>query len=201
VNPWVILIVVGYPVLEWLTASWLASVIGWGAVLLTFAVLVIVGAAVMRRAGFAAARSLRPVSVDGVVVSQAASADRLDQAGREVGDAGTLFVAGFLIAVPGLLTSAAGLLLLVPPVRRAVRGTVSRSVRRRAEAAGLLIDARVASTTTVPGSVVDEPGSTPPGAERPSGEPSPGERTVRGEILSGEVLPRASDGDDAPAAP
>ena len=178
VNPWIILVVVVYPVLEWLTASWLASQIGWGAVLLVVALLVIIGAAVMRRAGAAAARSLRPVRVDGATVMPAASQEQLTATGREVGDAGTVFVAGLLIAIPGLLTSTAGLILLVPPVRRAVRSGIARSVRRRAEAAGVVFDTRV-TTGTVPGSVLRD--DTP-------GQADPTDRPVRGEIISGEIV-------------
>jgi UPF0716 protein FxsA len=185
VNPWVILAVVVYPVLEWLTASWLASLIGWGAVLLVMALLVIAGAAVMRRAGMSAARSLRPMRVEGATVMPGTSQEQLTAAGREVGDAGTIFVAGLLIAIPGLLTSALGLLLLAPPVRRAVRTGVARSVRRRAEAAGVVFDARV-STSTVQGSVLRD--DVPDADDRP----------VRGEIISGEVV-RPDDGPQSPA--
>jgi UPF0716 protein FxsA len=181
VNPWLILVVVIYPVLEWLTASSLASLIGWGAVITVMALLVIAGVAVMRRAGSAAARSLRPVQVDGTTVMPMATQEQLTATGREVGDAGTVFVAGLLIAVPGLITSTLGLLLLVPPVRRRVRAGVSRSVRRRADAAGVVFDSR-ASTSTVQGSVL-----------RDDDVADPADRPIRGEIVTGEVL-RPDDG-------
>ena len=170
-SPLIILGVVAYVVLEWFVASWLASIIGWPGVFLTVAVLVIVGVAVMRRAGFAAARSLRPVTVDGVNVQQAVTQERVGQVGREVGDAGSLFVAGLLIAVPGLVTSVVGLLLLGRPLRRAVARVVSRSLRRRAERSGLIVTT-AATATTVTGAVVREDEVRP----------------VRGEIVSGEVL-------------
>lgn len=188
-SPWVILVVVGYVVAEWFVASWLASLIGWAGVFLTVAVLVIVGAAVMRRAGFAAARSLRPVTIDGVAVQPAVTEERVGQVGREVGDAGSLFVAGLLIAIPGLVTSAVGLLLLITPLRRAVSRTVSRAVRRRAERSGLVV---TTTATTVAGSVVREDvtrSSTPDGTARP----------IRGEIVSGEVL-EGRIVDDGPAS-
>ncbi|MFN8170066.1 MAG: FxsA family protein [Candidatus Nanopelagicales bacterium] len=179
VSPWIILGVVGYVVLEWFTASWLASIIGWPGVFLTVAVLVLVGAAVMRRAGFAAARSLRATTVDGVNVSQSLTQERAGQVTREVGDAGSLFVAGLLIAIPGLVTSAVGLLLLITPLRRAVSGAVTRSLRRRAQASGLIV---TSTTTTVAGTVVrdDEP------------------RPVRGEIVEGTVVER--DDERGPSA-
>jgi UPF0716 protein FxsA len=176
VSAWVLLGIGVYAVLEWFAASWLAGLIGWGGVALVVLVLVLVGAAVMRRAGFAAVRSLRPVSYDGANVIPAPTQESLTQAGRDAADAASLFVAGFLIALPGLVTSAVGLVLLVPPVRRVVRTRVSRSVRRRAEAAGLVHDARVTSVTTVQGDVVRED-----------------DRPVRGEIIPGEIARETPD--------
>jgi UPF0716 protein FxsA len=92
-----------------------------------------------------------------------------EQVGREVGDASLLFIAGAMIAIPGIITSTVGLLLLIPPLRSLVRRTISRSVRRRAQAAGIVFDQR---TTTVTGTVVRE-------------DPVP---PVRGEILQGEIV-------------
>ncbi len=156
-----------YVVAEWFVASWLAGIIGWAGVLLAVAVLVILGSAVMRRAGFAAARSLRPVQADGVTVMPGQAS--AEQVGREVGDAGLVFLAGAMIAIPGLITSALGLLLLIPPLRTFVRRTISRSVRRRATAAGVVFQQ---TTTTVTGTVVREDEVRP----------------VRGEILQGEIV-------------
>ena len=147
-------------------ASWLAGLIGWAGVLLSVAVLVIVGSAVMRRAGFSAARSLRPVQAEGVTVMPGQASAQ--QVGREVGDAGLVFLAGAMIAVPGLITSALGLLLLIPPVRGFVRRSVSRSFRRRAQAAGLVFE----QTTVVNGTVVREDEVRP----------------VRGQIVAGEIV-------------
>ena len=169
VNPWVILGFVLYVAVEWVVASWLATMIGWLGVLVVLLVLVLVGVVVMRRAGFAAMRSLRPVSYEGAAVMPGATPDTMSQVGRDVGDAGALFVAGFLIALPGIVTSVVGLVLLVPPVRRWSRVRVTRSLRRRAEAAGVVFDAR-ATTTTVQGDVVRDD-------VRPAGE-----------IISGEIV-------------
>ena len=168
-NPWVILAFVLYVAVEWVVASWLATMIGWLGVLVVLLVLVLVGVVVMRRAGFAAMRSLRPVSYEGAAVMPGATPDTMSQVGRDVGDAGALFVAGFLIALPGIVTSVVGLVLLVPPVRRWSRVRVTRSLRRRAEAAGVVFDAR-ATTTTVQGYVVRDD-------VRPAGE-----------IISGEIV-------------
>lgn len=180
VNPWVILVLALYAVVEWIAASWLASVIGWGGVLLVVLLLVLVGFDVMRRAGFAATRSLRPVRYGDSTVLPGATPDAMTQVGRDVSDAGSLFVAGVLIALPGLVTSAAGLLLLIPPLRRLVRSRVTRSLRRRAEAAGVVFEARTTTTATVQGDVVRD--DVPPAA--------------KGEIVSGEIVREPTDDDD-----
>lgn len=180
-SPWFLLLGALYVVLEWFVASWLATYIGWLGVVVVVLLLVIVGSAVMRRAGAAAFRSLRPVQVDGVTVSQQITQQTAEQVGRDMGDAGALFVAGLLIAIPGIVTSVVGLVLLVPPVRTWARRLVARRVRRRAEAAGLVVDGRTTTVrTTVAGDVVREDTVVHEdfGADRP----------VRGELLQGEVV-------------
>jgi len=169
VGAWFILGFALYCVAEWFAASWLAAIIGWPGVLLVVGLGIIIGVAVMRRAGFAAARSLRPTQVDGVTVMPGGTQAAAEQVGREVGDASLVFVAGAMIALPGLITSALGLVLLIPPVRRLVRRSVSRSVRRRAEAAGAVFTVQ---STTVTGTVVREDDLPP----------------VRGELLQGEIV-------------
>jgi UPF0716 protein FxsA len=151
-----------YALLEWFAAFWLAGLIGWGAVLVVLAALMVVGIAVMRRAGMSAARSLRAGAPPG------------QPAG--VGGASMLFLAGALIAVPGLLTSLVGLvLLLVPPLRRLVgAGIVSWvlvRLRRRGLSAVTTYDAhgnrvtRVVPGDVVPGEVV--PDNRPPPTDPP----------------------------------
>jgi UPF0716 protein FxsA len=164
---WFILVFALYCVAEWVAASWLASYIGWLGVVVVVALFIVVGTAVMRRAGRRAARSMSPAYVDGMGVVQGAPDPK--QVARDTGDAGLLFLAGGLIALPGLITSAIGLVLLVPPVRRFVGGRVSKSIRARAERAGMRFSG---SVTTVQGSVVREDQVPPP----------------RGEILSGEIV-------------
>jgi UPF0716 protein FxsA len=51
--------------------------------------------------------------------------------GREATDGVLLLVTGLLLTVPGFLTAALGLLLLLPPVRALVRVVSGRSLRRR----------------------------------------------------------------------
>ncbi len=164
----ILLGLIAYVVLEWFVASWLASLIGWTGVFLVVAGLVVLGAALMRRAGFNAFRSMQPVEVDGATLVPGVTEERVAQVGRDVSDAGMLFVAGLLVAVPGILTSAAGLLLLVPPVRRGVAGAVRRGLRRRAERAGMVVRTSTI-VTTVDGTIVRDDQQEPP-------------RTIRGEI-------------------
>ena len=90
----VLLVLALYALLEVLAATWLAALIGWGWVLVVLAALVVVGSAVMRRAGLAAARSLRTGTQDGRAVPTAGTRSA-------VGDASLQFLAGALIAVPG----------------------------------------------------------------------------------------------------
>jgi UPF0716 protein FxsA len=49
----------------------------------------------------------------------------------ELADAVALLIAGGLLLLPGLITDAAGLLLLVPPVRALLRGRLLRTARHR----------------------------------------------------------------------
>ena len=174
-SPWFILVAALYVGLEWLVASALASLIGWTWVALIEIALLAIGIVVMRRAGLNAFRSLRATTVDGVTVVPTATEETMQKVAADASDAGSLFVAGLLIAVPGLITSVVGLLMLIPPVRRALSRAASRFVRRRAERAGLTL--RTASTvggvTVVNGDVVRD---------------APQPRPVRGEIISGEIV-------------
>lgn len=52
--------------------------------------------------------------------------------GREVADGFMILLAGALLLVPGFITDALGLLLLLPPVRAGVRTAVLRRASRRA---------------------------------------------------------------------
>lgn len=59
---------------------------------------------------------------------------------REVLDGFLLLIAGVLLIVPGFITDAVGLLLLVPPIRIAVRTVLLRSFRRRTSFAFRVVD-------------------------------------------------------------
>lgn len=103
---------------------WLLISLGsWIGVLGVFAVLaagVVVGAVVIKRAGRRAwrmlAESLQPGQEPG--------------AEREGAGNGLTMLAGLLLMVPGLVTKAAGLVLLLPPVRALLRRRAERLVSR-----------------------------------------------------------------------
>ncbi len=157
-----------YALLELAAATAVAAAIGWGWTLVLAAAFVVVGAAVMRRAGLAAARSLTEGTQGGRAVPASGT-------GSAVGDASLQFVAGLLIAIPGFVTTALGLLMLIPPVRRLLGvglvGWVVARVRRGEMRVVTTYDAQGRRTTrvyqgdVVEGEVVgDEPG---PGAAPP----------------------------------
>lgn len=168
-SPLVILVVVAYVALEWLAAAALASLIGWSWVLVVFIGLVVVGAAVMRRAGAAAMRSLGTAQGGGV--------SQVRPSGAAVGDASLLFLAGALIALPGLVTSAFGLLMLVRPVRRVLGAGIvvwfSRRLRLRGMSMTSTHDAngnvvtRIVPGDVIQGDVVPDAGNPPQQRDRP----------------------------------
>jgi UPF0716 protein FxsA len=96
---------------------------------------------------------------------------------------GTLvLLAGILLLVPGFITGAAGLLLLLPPVRALLRGSL-----RRRFAAGPIVIAR----TTVIG------GSFGPGTGSPGGFPP----RRRGDVLDADSWEEPPAGPDRPELP
>lgn len=59
---------------------------------------------------------------------------------REVVDGFLLLIAGVLLIVPGFITGAVGLVLLVPPIRFAVRTMLLRSFKQRTSFAVRIVD-------------------------------------------------------------
>ncbi|WP_407563011.1 FxsA family membrane protein [Streptomyces sp. 184] len=111
---------------------WLLIVLGAEiGVLGVFAVLVgglVLGTVVIKRAGRRAWRSLTEQ-----VQRQQSGAAADPEAGRGRGSGnGLMMLAGLLLMVPGLVTDAAGLLLLLPPVRALVSRRATRMVERSA---------------------------------------------------------------------
>lgn len=151
----------------------IVALIGLGELIgLSWAVLVLLAASVaglilVRREGLRAWRGFR----------QAAAAGQ--PPGPQVTDGLVGLGGALLLAVPGLLTGVAGLLVLTPPVRRLARSRVQARAERRmssAEAGQVFGPRRVrvwqqepvasasADAETVEGEIV-EPGGRPPGGE------------------------------------
>jgi UPF0716 protein FxsA len=100
-------------------------------VLNTIALLVlmpVLGIWLVKRAGLAVFRRLHATVEAGGVPH------------REVVDGFLLLFAGLLLIVPGFITGAIGLLLLLPPVRAAVRTALVRSLRKRTSFAFRVVD-------------------------------------------------------------
>lgn len=121
-------------VLVWIALEiWLLVLLGEAAgvlvVLLVLVAGVVFGSLVVKTAGRRAFENLRETvrqQQQGGV-----SAERSADSSRN----GFLMLGGLLLIVPGLITDAAGLLLLVPPLRSAVGRYADRSVDRRIHAA------------------------------------------------------------------
>ena len=105
------LIVFGYPLAEILVLWGVASLIGWGWALLGLLAGIPIGVALMRNAGASAAASM-----------QADPQRARELASATVGQ----FGAGVLFVIPGYLSDVLGASLLLPGVRSAVGGWMSR---------------------------------------------------------------------------
>jgi UPF0716 protein FxsA len=127
-----------------------AHLVGVGWALLAAVLLTGVGIILLRREGGRAWRRFR----------LAAEAGR--PPGAEVTDGVVGLLGALLLAVPGFVTAAAGLLLLVPPVRAVARGRVESLAGRRlsADAMGSVFGPR--RVTVYRGDPVDEPPQPPP---------------------------------------
>jgi UPF0716 protein FxsA len=152
------------PAIEIFVIVTVVHAIGFGATLLLLVAGGVLGSYVMRRAGASWWRALRGQvrTADGT----AATGQRPD--GRAAAHAALLFLAGLLIFLPGFVSDAVGLLLLLPPVRGLLQAaTAAWFVRRFTAVSG-------------PGGVRIW--------DRPSaGGPVPGD-IVRGDIVRGEIV-------------
>ena len=136
------LVVFGYPLLEILTIVGLAELIGWGWTILVLIAGIPIGFAIMSRAGRSAFASMR----------EASRAGRLPD-----GTAGThalTFLAGALIAVPGVWTDLAGALLLVPAVQRRVSRRYGARVTAFTSSAGGMRPPSFGASDVIQGTVI-----------------------------------------------
>ncbi|MFJ8281564.1 FxsA family membrane protein [Streptomyces griseoviridis] len=123
----------------------------------------VAGAAVIKKAGRRAFRNLNEALNNGTAPTSG-------------GGSGLMMLGGLLLMIPGLISDAAGLLLLIPPVQKALGRFAERTVERRLRAAvpgsvgGAFQQARMyrPDGKVVQGEVVrDEPGGDTPQDPRP----------------------------------
>ena len=123
----VFFLVVVIPAIEIFVIVQVGHAIGFWLTLLALVAGAFLGSYVMRRAGASWWRALRGrvETTEGAVVS----GQRPD--GRAAAHAALLFLAGLLLFLPGIISDAVGLLLLLPPVRALLQaGTAAWFVRR-----------------------------------------------------------------------
>ncbi|GGM13352.1 membrane protein [Streptomyces fumigatiscleroticus] len=152
---------------------WLLTLLaGASSGLVVFLLLVaglLLGSAVVKRAGRRAFRNLTETLHQQQPGATPGARPRSD-------GNGLMMLGGLLLIIPGLLSDAAGLLLLVPPVQRAVTRALERTVERtlRAAAPGSLGDAFQRARMHRPdGKVVQGEVIRDDGAPRESGGPYP----------------------------
>lgn len=147
---WLLIGLLGLPLAEIVIFVLVARQIGFGAALLTLLATSFAGALLLRYAG------ARMAGVRVVLGPQRITA-------LEADSAGTMFViCGILLLVPGFITSAIGLLLLIAPLRRAVAALIMRGARRDTAQADGVVDLDPKDYRRVPEGQLDdrrEPGA------------------------------------------
>ncbi|MEV6172277.1 FxsA family membrane protein [Streptomyces sp. NPDC051954] len=162
-------------VAAWLVLEiWLLTVVagassGFTVFLLLLAGFVL-GAVVIKRAGRRAFRNLSET-----LQQQQGGVPPAAPSGNSEGN-GLMMLGGLLLMIPGLVSDAVGLLLLIPPVQKAISRYAERTFERtlRQAAPGTLGDAFQQARMhrpdgrVVPGEVIrDEPGDAPQGPRPP----------------------------------
>ncbi|MFZ0324959.1 MAG: FxsA family protein [Actinomycetes bacterium] len=154
-------LLVAWPVTEVYVATLVAAQIGWGSTLLLILMLSLLGLWVMRstvRRTRTAMAGMDPRQVPPV------------GSGARAADASLRFLGGLLLFIPGLVSDAVGLMLLVPPIRTVVIALVGQTVVRRYAGSATVTRVRLwTGGDVIQGEVVDPPGDTPPGS--PNGPP------------------------------
>ncbi|NGP08709.1 FxsA family protein [Rhodococcus sp. 14C212] len=170
------LLFLAYVVVEIGVLAWLGSTLGIGATILLFLGVSVLGYLVLAAQGRRALQNLGRV--------RSAGADRAGFAGaadRALTDGALIGVGAALVLVPGPVTSAAGILLLLPPTRAllrpAVRAVAARKVAASVARGGGFRGERI---VVVDGEVVEH---TVVGTPR-LGAAAPGAGTV----LEGEIV-------------
>ena len=190
-----LVLVIGYPIAEAATLLWFGSTFGWFALLLAIAVGFFLGIAIMRLAGAEAFRVLtnaeRRASAFGVagvddqeqVIHGAAAPQDLQETARGLGKSSLLFLAGLFLAIPGLISSAVGLVLLLPPVRSVIARRMAASAQASAGGARVtVITADQMGMRTQTWSTAD-PASSSTGGSSDAADDGAAPPVIQGEIL------------------
>ncbi|MGW1774524.1 FxsA family membrane protein [Streptomyces sp. NPDC002104] len=116
----------------WLLGQ-VAGVIGGGGVALLLAGGLVLGAVVIKRAGRRAFKNLTETFQQAQQAQQAQEGrgPTPPQPGKPGTGNGLTMLAGLLLMMPGLISDAAGLLLLLPPVRALIGRRAARSLERK----------------------------------------------------------------------
>jgi UPF0716 protein FxsA len=140
------------PLLELWVLVQVAHAIGVLPALLGLALVSVVGATLVKRQGLGLLRRIRT------------ELDQHHLPTEHLADGGLLLGAGVLLTVPGFVTDAVGLVLLVPPVRRAVAGLLRRRWSRKGRVVTATYTGAIIDTDTAPG---DRPSPPPQELPRP----------------------------------
>ncbi|MEU8007838.1 FxsA family protein [Catellatospora sp. NPDC049111] len=165
---WVPLAVLLLGVVEFAVFWGVSRVLGLGLTLLLAIGLMLLGVVLLRREGLSAWRRLREARLAG------------QTRGDQAVDGVVGLIAALLLVIPGLLTAAVGLLLLIPPVRRLARGRVRAATEKRipASAANSVFGPRRVRVSTP-----HDPHHQPQAQQPPTaGRPGPSE-VIEGEIV------------------
>jgi UPF0716 protein FxsA len=139
-----------------LVAGW----IGFWSMLGLLVLLSIIGISVIRMAGMRTMRRYAQAQATGKAP------------GKQIADGAVMLTAGVLLVVPGFVSGAIGLLLLLPPVRALVRGRLSKRTAATAERFGGRFRATTVIATydhddTQDTTATDIRGELPPRGRRP----------------------------------
>jgi len=132
---WGCVAVLAYPLVEIALAVLVASIIGWWWVFMALVVFLALGLGIVRyalsatgQAWSAAMTALRTPTGERLEIT--ATGESSPVAPAVPATTSLLVPAGLLIAVPGFLTTAIGLVLLLPPVRGRIAARIERAMRR-----------------------------------------------------------------------
>jgi UPF0716 protein FxsA len=122
-----VIAIIALPFVEIYLAIQVAHQIGWLATVALLVVLSLSGPWLVKHHGLGVWQRARARVAVGEVP------------GRELTDGVFLLASGLLLAVPGFLTAALGILLLLPPIRAAVRWVTGTWIGRRARRASVTV--------------------------------------------------------------